>query len=245
MSTNTSWRNYALLILILLSIISIFIINPIQQDLAYHLFSDTRKLFGIKNFFDVASSLPFLLVGLIGLKDVISHWHSNKSWTWLILFSSVCLVSIGSAYYHLNPSNETLVWDRLPMAVGFMSLFVLVIGDYINIKIQNILLVPMCLLGIFSVLYWQSTDDLRIYIWVQFASMTLILVILCLHTPNTFQTKYLVYALIFYLLSKLTEYFDNEIFNYLSMTISGHTIKHLLSAIGTFYFYMLMKNPST
>lgn len=35
------------------------------------------------------------------------------------------MVSFGSALYHWKPNNWLLVWDRLPMAVGFMSIFCL------------------------------------------------------------------------------------------------------------------------
>ncbi|MBT3812899.1 MAG: hypothetical protein HOE45_04700 [Gammaproteobacteria bacterium] len=38
------------------------------------------------------------------------------------------LVAAGSSYYHWNPNNQTLVWDRLPMTICFMSLFVALLG---------------------------------------------------------------------------------------------------------------------
>ena len=242
---NPAWKSYSLIILIGASFLSFFIVEPIPQDLAYHLFADTRKLFGIRNFFDVSSNILFFIIGTIGIKFTVSNWVSKESWAWLILFSSVLLVSFGSAYYHLNPNNQTLVWDRLPMALGFMALFVVVLGDYVDKRIQSWLLIPMCLLGIFSVFYWHVTDDLRLYAWVQFISMGLIVIILLMYRPQTLQTKYLIYAFIFYLFSKITEHFDKEIFNYLMNQVSGHTLKHLFAAISTYYFFVLMKNRRT
>ena len=41
--------------------------SPIPQDPAYHLFVDTREIFGVSNFWNVASNLPFLLVGIAGI----------------------------------------------------------------------------------------------------------------------------------------------------------------------------------
>ena len=234
-------KNYILIILIATSFLSFFFVDPIPQDLSYHLFADSRKLYGINNFFDVASNLPFLIIGIIALRHTFLLWNSYDSWCWLFLFASVLLVSFGSGYYHLNPNNETLVWDRLPMAIGFMALFVVVIGDYVDLRLRNWLLVPMSLLGILSVLYWHVTDDLRLYAWVQFVSMGLLLIIIFMYHPSTLRTKYLIYAFVFYTLSKVTEYFDMEIFNYFSEKISGHTIKHLLAAVSTLYFYILMK----
>lgn len=241
MSNINLYKNYILLLLVAASLLSFFFVKPISQDLSYHLFTDTRALFGLKNFFDVMSNLPFFFVGIIGIRFTHKNWRPRESWGWLILFGSVFLVSAGSAYYHFNPNNQTLVWDRLPMAIGFMALFVVVISDYIDSRLQY-LLIPMCLLGVFSVIYWNMTDDLRLYAWVQFISMGLMLIIIFVYQPKALQTKFLIYAFIFYSLSKITEHFDSEIFSYTSNLLSGHTIKHLLAAVSTFYFYILMKN---
>ena len=43
------------------------------------------------------------------------------------------MVAIGSSYYHWKPSNSRLVWDRLPMTVGFMSLVAVVISETLGI----------------------------------------------------------------------------------------------------------------
>jgi hypothetical protein len=40
---------------------------PIPQSPAYHLFADQRTWFGIPNFLNVISNLPFAIVGLIGV----------------------------------------------------------------------------------------------------------------------------------------------------------------------------------
>ena len=245
MSNNNLYKNYFLAFLFAASLLSFFFVKPIPQDLNYHLFADARVLFGLNNFFDVISNLPFFIVGIIGVNYTYENWQPRKSWGWLILFSSILLVSAGSSYYHFNPNNQTLVWDRLPMAIGFMALFVVVISDYIDSRLQSWLLVPMCLLGVFSVIYWSITDDLRLYAWVQFISMALMLIIIFMYRPKTLQTKFLIYAFIFYTLSKATEHFDTEIYTYTSSLLSGHTIKHLLAAVSTFYFYILMKNRRT
>ena len=196
---------------------------------------------GVSNFFDVISNIPFLIFGLLGLFLVLFNSSRLYSLSWTVLFAAVLLVSAGSAYYHLNPNNSTLVWDRLPMAIGFMALFVIIIGDYINKNLERILLIPMCLFGMFSVYYWNATDDLRLYAWVQFISMALALFIILAYKPTQLKSRFLYMAFIFYALSKLTEFFDGQIFSLTAETISGHTIKHLLASISTFFFYMLAK----
>ena len=99
----------------------------------------------------------------------------------------------------------------------------------------------MCLVGVISVVYWHFTDDLRIYAWVQFVSMALLLIIIFVYKPTHLQTKYLLYAFLFYILSKIAEHFDKQVYELLGYIVSGHTIKHLLAAIATFFFYVLLK----
>ncbi|MEM7400651.1 MAG: hypothetical protein AAF304_01740 [Pseudomonadota bacterium] len=237
-----NWRDSLMASIVVISFVCLFFLKPIPQDLAYHLFADNRTILGISNFFDVVSNLPFFFIGFLGSLTIIKHWGISQSWSWLILFLAVLLVSLGSAYYHLSPENKTLTWDRLPMAIAFMALFVIVLTDYVNISLEKWLLLPMCLLGVFSVIYWHMTDDLRIYAWVQFVSMALLLIIMFVYKPTYLRTSYLVFAFFFYMLSKIAEYFDQQFFEFFAQLISGHTIKHLLASIATLYFYFLLRH---
>jgi len=226
------------------SLLALLFVEPIPQDLDYHNFADMRAFFGINNFFDVLSNIPFALVAISGLLFVYKNSKSTSaaktSSAWVIFLLSILFVAVGSSYYHLNPTNETLTWDRLPMSVGFMAIFTLVLADYIHPKIETWLLVPLCILGIFSVYHWSQTDDLRLYAWVQFCTLSIVALVLFLYKPTTFRSKYLIYAFIFYALSKLTEYFDPQIYQYTQNIISGHSIKHILAAVGVYFFYQVL-----
>lgn len=241
MQTNCTWRGCLLTSLVIFSFAGFYFVEPITQNLEYHYFADTRKILGITNFFDVVSNLPFLFVGIAGLKCVFTAWNNKANWDWLILFLSILLATVASSYYHLNPNNVTLAWDRLPIAIGFMALFAIVLGDYVSPRLGQWLLLPMCLLGIFSVVYWHLVDDLRIYAWVQFFSSALMLVVISIYKPGTLQTRHLLFALVFYAFSKITEYLDMAIFMLTQEMISGHSIKHILAAIGTFFLYMAFR----
>jgi hypothetical protein len=164
----------------LAAIITIFFIEPIKQDLAYHQFIDNRTLLGIPNFWDVVSNLPFFIVGMLALYQFnsLNIIAELRKAYWLFFFG-VAMVAFGSGYYHYSPSNETLLWDRLPMTIAFMSLFALIISEFIDIKIGAILLIPLLILGVLSVLYWQWTEsngvgDLRFYALVQFLPIVMI-----------------------------------------------------------------------
>ena len=50
------------------SLLGLLLVPPIPQSQIYHGFADQRTLFGIPNFWNVVSNLPFVLVGAAGLK---------------------------------------------------------------------------------------------------------------------------------------------------------------------------------
>lgn len=82
-----------------------FNISEIQRQIAYNNFADKRKCCCIPNFMDVSSNLFFIIMGLM---------HSN-----ILITIGMCLVAIGSMYYHWKPEMYTLFYDRLPMSFVF------------------------------------------------------------------------------------------------------------------------------
>ena len=221
-------------------ILAFFILSDaIPQDPGYHQFSDTRPVFGIANFWNVASNLPFLIVGAAGL--VYVHRHSIEvcvpglETAYRVFFIGILLTAFGSAYYHLAPANETLVWDRLPMTVGFSALITIIVAEFVSPRVARHLLVPLLIAGFASVEYWAWTEargagDLRPYAIVQFLPMLLIPVILLSHRPLLGNTSYYWWMLLWYVLAKLFEYFDAALFE-LGFLISGHSIKHIAAAL--------------
>src|ERR1700687_3976633 len=126
LSSLTHRRSKVLLLagIALFGIVAVIAHGPIPQAPGYHAFADQRHLFGIPNFWNVASNLPFLVVGLGGLLTLRRRPTPGilpaLLPSYLAFFLGTVLVSIGSGYYHLSPSDKSLVWDRLPMAVTFM-----------------------------------------------------------------------------------------------------------------------------
>lgn len=223
----------------------ILFVPPIHQSLNYHQFSDTREIFGIPNFMNVISNILFCLVSISGFVSLQHKWKDNKlsgkeAIVFLIIFIGIFLTGIGSSYYHWNPDNANLVWDRLPMTIVFMSLLSLTIMEKVDLKIGFWLLAPLIIFGIWTVWYWHLTDDLRLYGLVQFYSMFLIVAILCFfHNPYP-PLKLYVWMLVFYCIAKGLEYFDASIYT-LSGFISGHSLKHIAAAISA-YCIVLMLN---
>ncbi len=243
MSRNT--KVYILLGTALLGLITAFLVKPIPQDLKYHQFADQRLLLGIPHFGDVLSNLPFLIIGLWGL---ILIWRyssdpkiiesSAEISSWVVTFLGIALVGPGSAYYHNHPTNETLIWDRLPIAVGFMGIFCTMISERIDVNAGKRLLWPLVVLAIISVWYWAFTEknfegDLRLYGFVIFYPMIGIPLLLILFPPKYSGVRFVIEMLILYVIAKVFEAFDKEVFSWTQGIISGHTLKHLFSAAAT------------
>lgn len=233
-------RVLALTGLVISIIVAVFVFSAaIPQDPGYHEFSDTRRLLGIANFWNVASNLPFLVIGAAGLWYLRRHSAevcvAGIETAYRVFFAGILLTAFGSAYYHLAPVNETLVWDRLPMTIGFSALITIIVAEFISPRVARRMLLPLLIAGFASVEYWAWTEargvgDLRPYAIVQFLPMLLIPVILLSHRPALGKTSYYWWMLLYYALAKAFEYFDSTIFD-LGFLISGHSIKHVTAAM--------------
>ncbi len=235
------WRHLLLFGLVIGSLIALMWQAPIVQDPAYHAFVDDRTILGVSNFYNVISNLPFLLVGIAGALFSWKNAIGEMRLAWLFFFVGVCLVCFGSAYYHWLPNNPALVWDRLPMTLGFMGLFAALLGEFVSTRFGKIIL-PLCMLiGLSSVLVWHRFDDLRFYAWVQFMPLLVIPFLLWLYPKKFTHSHYLLYALTFYLGAKGFEAFDKQIFDMLGQQLGGHAIKHVLAAIGSLVVLQMLR----
>ena len=209
-------------------------VGPIPQDLGYHQFADTRALGGLTNFWNVVSNLPFLLVAVLGLLRMRRLAYAATRTAYTVICVSIALVALGSAYYHVAPSNSTLLWDRLPMTVVFMALLSLVLNERVFRRPRPWVLWALIAAGIASALYWawseaQGQGDLRLYALVQFSPMVLIPLILVWYRSGYLNTAWLAAALGWYLAAKAFEHFDAQIWA-VTGEAGGHALKHVAAA---------------
>jgi hypothetical protein len=214
---------------------------PIPQDPAYHALADTRTFFGIPNFVDVASNAGFLIVGVLGLR----LWAARRrvpgaSLSWRVFFLAVGAIAFGSAYYHFAPSNETLVWDRLPMAIAFMALFCGVVSEHLDNTPERKVLAAAVAVAVASIAWWQYADDLRLYAWVQFGPLLAILYLLLACGGRYSHRYYLGLGLAAYAFAKLAEIGDGAIYAATAGIVSGHSLKHLLAALAPWCVYLML-----
>jgi len=233
-----------LIILSAILIAAVFFIEPIPQDPAYHLFADTRSFLGVPNFWNVMSNIPFLLIGTAGIyysrfKDR-PGMMTELQYAYIVFFAGVFLTGFGSAYFHYAPGNSTLVWDRLPMTLGFMGFVAIIVGEHISLPAAKRMLVPLLIVGAGSVTYWNITEtrgagDLRPYAIVQFLPMLLIPLILLMYRSAYDKVGFLWFMIALYALSKLFEELDSETYE-IGQLISGHSIKHVVAAVSAVVF---------
>ena len=237
-------RHALLLVIVFGSLAFVLSMQSLAQYPNYHNFADRRVFFGVPNFFDVMSNIPFLLVGMAGVSYCLGNRPTSLRSAWFAFFAGVALVSAGSAYYHWSPNNDTLVWDRLPMTIAFMGLFVALLAEYVSARLGRFLLLPALLVGFSSVLYWHWFDDLRVYIWIQLLPLLLVPVLMVLFRPKYSHEWLLLLALGCYVLSKIAEAYDQEVFAISQSLLSGHTLKHLLAAAAGLLLLVMLKTRS-
>jgi hypothetical protein len=231
---------------------------PIPQPLEYHQFADQRGLLGIPNFLDTISNLAFLFVGFSGLKfllqtqrrgtsDMQAFSDPRERRPYIAFFLALGMTGIGSAYYHLAPDNDRLVWDRLPMALAIMALLAATLSERVSPRAGRLLPVLMAA-GAASVAYWHWTEqrgagNLNFYIVVQFYSI-LVIAMLCIFFPSRYTCGSLILAaLVWYGVAKLAEIGDHQIFA-MGEVVSGHTAKHLIAALAAYRVVDMLRKRS-
>jgi hypothetical protein len=239
------WREWLLGGLLFAAIAAVALQPPIPQPLAYHDFADHRMLYGIPHFWNVVSNLPFTVIGVFGCWWVIRTGRISSALeeprerlAYVLFFVGGILTGVGSAYYHADPTNGTLVWDRLPLSVMLMSMFSIVVGEFVDRRFGRLMLMPLVILGICSVVYWAHTEslgrgDLRPYLLVQFYPMLTMLVILLLFRSRYTGGTAFWLLLALYAVAKIAETSDRAILE-TSGFWSGHTIKHCVAAVASY-----------
>ncbi len=249
-------RRVGLRVLFVITIV-IFVVDlllpRIPQPQSYHMFADQRSFLGIPNFGDVVSNVPFAIFGLWGLifllrsssEQLSEHFLDKRErWFYLIIFTGLVLTAFGSSYYHLEPSNARLVWDRLPMTIVFMSLVAALIAERIDLRVGLWLLPVLLLIGVSSVFQWYISElrgvgDLRFYATVQTYSVLFLFMALLFPPRYTFGSDLAIVAG-FYVLAKVLETLDKPIFR-LGQIVSGHTLKHLAAALAGYWILRMIK----
>ncbi len=242
-STTHDYRHVILLVILAGGITATLLSAPFAQEIEYHQFADQRSWLGIPLAADVLSNLAFVVAGIAGWIRIARQrvfTLSIQEQRWLRLFClSLIATGCGSLFYHAAPDNASLFWDRLPMTITFTLFFCLVLASHVSLPLARRILLPMMLLGTLITLHWQISElrgegDLRFYAAFQFLPLTLVIMMLMLFESRGLQKRWLIATALAYLAAKFFEMNDEGIFA-LGGIVSGHTVKHLVAALGAWW----------
>jgi hypothetical protein len=234
----------------LAAVLAIALVGPIPEPRSFRQLADERMLFGIANFWNVVSNAPFLLIGAGGLYVIArgrpgAFIEPEEKWAYVASFLAVALIAFGSAYYHLAPLDDRLMWDRLPISLGFMALLSAVIAERIDVKAGLRLLAPLLVAGVASVLHWRwsglrGAENILPYALVQYGAIAAIVAIAAFSPSRYTRGADVLVAVAIYALAKLVEVLDAQIYA-LGHFVSGHTLKHLLAALAVWWLVRMLE----
>jgi hypothetical protein len=220
-------------------------LHPLRQWNAYHDFADTRAWLGVPNAANVLSNVPIFLAGLALVAKIVRSPDPaiRRSPGLVVAGIGLMFTGIGSAYYHLAPDDATLIWDRLPLATVFA-------GALLTAWACSGMVPPsgtdaaVVVLGSFaSVAYWVWLGSLWPYAILQFGALAALLYLAVRNRLVPARAWWVL--IVFYALAKVFELLDHPIWALSHEFVSGHTLKHLMSAAaGACFLWIAAESPA-
>ena len=220
---------------------------PLPQE--YHNFADKRSLLGIPNFLDVMSNLAILIPGLYLLRT-----RKKVSLMSNLLILHITLLAITSAYYHLFPSHKTIFGDILSIATLSIIVIIIATPNSSDHTESNSPVVPwwkeshnyiygilLYLFGIFSIVYWKYTGDLKFYVLILVGAP---LYVIYRYYNKSNVRQYLIMMIVSNILLRLSENNDRYIYKMTKNLVSGHTLKHVFVGTGLFYLIKILETDN-
>jgi hypothetical protein len=228
------WLLLAAVLMVLLALVG----PALAQPAHYHDFADRRVWCGLPHAMDVLSNLPFAAWGVAGLwvlvRPVQLRVIDSASAGLAALFFAGLIVTAGvSGYYHWQPDNAGLVWDRGGMTLAFAGLLGLVAVQAVSRRAGVALAAAVLVLGLVTVQVWAASGNLLPWAVLQGGGMVLILCVAWLRPvqpAHGLQVRW-VWVIAFYALAKGLELADHEVFELTGQLVSGHSLKHMLASL--------------
>jgi hypothetical protein len=186
-------------------------------------------MLGIPRAMDVLSNIPFLIAGIWGLARLPHGRPTLEHRLTALFFAGLLVTAAGSTWYHWQPDDARLVVDRCGMVIAFAGIVGLALANRISDRLAVASLPAVLLLGPLTAwTAWKTGNHLP---WgvLQFGGMALLMFSACLPAGNGLRIRW-VAVLVLYALAKVFELGDPAFFS-LGHAVSGHTLKHLFSAL--------------
>jgi hypothetical protein len=230
-------RSEILLLAAIALLLAIGVFAPtVGQPAGFHAYAEQRALWGIPHALDVLSNLPFAIAGAIGLVTLrrvppaalpAVQRHGAR-----LFFVGLLVTAAGSSWYHLAPHDPGLAIDRLAMSVAFAGLLGLAAACGISERAGRVLMPAVLLCAIAAVLQWYVTGNVLPWVLVQGGGMLLVVcvAVFCAAAKPGLEVRW-AWVLLAYLVAKLLEIGDQQVFHASGELLSGHTLKHVVAAL--------------
>lgn len=235
----TRWRNPSTtetgLLCAGLMLLALVLCGPVLHDHPHqHGFADQRTLWGIPCALDVLSNLPFALAGAWGLvllgRVRPGALDAATRATAGLFCAGLLLTAAASSWYHWQPDNAGLLWDRLGMAVAFAGILGLAAAQRVSPRAGGATALVELAAGPLAVLWWAHTGNLLPWAVVQLGGMLLVLALACLPQRAGAIALRLGAVIAWYGAAKLLELGDHAVFEATGQRVAGHSLKHLAAA---------------
>jgi hypothetical protein len=84
-----------------------------------------------------SSAFPTLMMRAFGSISEPQFIDRTEHLAWWIFFLGCSMTALGSTYYHWKPNNNRLIWDRLPMTLGFMAIYSIVLHERLMLDLVD------------------------------------------------------------------------------------------------------------
>lgn len=194
-------------------------------------YADVRPWLGVPNAADTLSNLPFALLGLAVIHRLRRPLAASAEarMALAVLALGLLATALGSGHYHLRPTAERLVVDRMGMAVLFAGVLGLALAERGPRTAVLPVLLSLTPLGLLAAAL-PRWGHLLPWGLVQYGGVLALLALAWRPLqPEALGVRW-GWVLTAYALAKLCESLDAPIYELTAGVVSGHTLKHLLAA---------------
>lgn len=239
------WLLWSALLMVLMALIG----PAVGQPAHYHDFADQRIWCGLPHAMDVLSNLPFAAWGLAGLWMLAraARLHAiDSASAWLVgLFFAGLVATAGvSSYYHWQPDDAGLVWDRAGMVLAFAGLLGLAGVQAASRRAGLGLAATVLVCGLAAVGLWAASGNLLPWVVLQGGGMVLILAVACVPPAQSAPGLRIRWGAVIalYTLAKVLELADHQVFAFTGQLVSGHSLKHVVASLSAWPVLLAVVN---
>ena len=231
-------REVALLLAVVLMACLALAGPALPQSASFHDFADQRAWGPMPHAMDVLSNLPFVVWGVAGLWALaravrLRAIGSAPAGLAALFFVGLVATAGVSAYYHWQPDNAGLVWDRGGMLLAFAGLLGLAAVQGVSRRAGIALAAAVLTLGPVTVHVWAVSGNLLPWGVLQIGGMVLILALAWLQPTSPATGLQIRWTLVIamYALAKMLELADHPVFDLTGQLVSGHSLKHGVASL--------------